>query len=313
MMGGRKTAFVYAGQGSQKTGMGHDLYEAEPVFRETLNSVDPSGEIRKLMFAGTQEALSQTENTQKCMVAFAVAMTALLRTNGIEPMMVAGLSLGEYSALNAAGVFTPKEAVELAAFRGKKMAEAAGNHPGKMTAVLGLQRESLQEIVNHAQKYGAITVANYNCPGQMVISGAIDAVNRAADAALQAGAKRCIPLAVSGAFHSPLMTSAADALRERFLDTSFPKMQVPVIFNCTAKPLSEGETIPELLEQQVKSSIYFEDTIRYMENCGIDTVIEIGPGKVLSGFIKKTAPGMTAYAVESEDGFRELMGGWREC
>lgn len=243
--------------------------------------------------------LNQTEYTQPCMVAFAAGMTAILYNKGIRPDYAAGLSLGEYSALCAAGVFTAKQAVELAAFRGKAMAAAAAGVPCGMTAVLGLDRDKLRAACEAAASEGVVEIANYNCPGQLVIGGQKAAVDAAAAKAKELGAKRCLPLKVSGPFHTSLLAPAGDALRERFKTEPFGEMQFPVLFNCLGHEMGEGDTVPALLERQVQSSVYMEDTIRRMAELGVEMIVEIGPGKVLSGFVKKTVPAIKTCAVET--------------
>ena len=292
-------AFLYAGQGSQHPGMGADLYEAYPEFKAVLDSADVDFDLKTVSFTDPDGVLNQTEYTQPCMVAFAAGMTAILYGMGIRPDYAAGLSLGEYSALQAAGVFTPAQAVSLAAFRGKAMASAAAGMACGMTAVLGLDREKLQQACQQASDAGVVEIANYNCPGQLVIGGQKEAVDKAAALAKELGAKRCMPLKVSGPFHTSLLAPAGDALREKFQEISFGQMAFPVLFNCLGREMGESDTIPALLEKQVQSSVYMEDTIRRLEELGVDTIVEIGPGKALSGFVKKTAPSIKTYAVET--------------
>ena len=294
-----KIAFLYAGQGSQHPGMGQDLYEAYPAYRAVLDGAEVGFDLKAVSFSDPDGVLNQTEYTQPCMVAFAAGMTAILAEKGIRPDYAAGLSLGEYSALEAAGVFTAKQAVELAAFRGKAMAAAAAGVPCGMTAVLGLDRDKLAEACKAAAGEGVVEIANYNCPGQLVIGGQKAAVDAAAAKAKEMGAKRCLPLKVSGPFHTSLLRPAGDALRERFKTESFGEMAFPVLFNCLGREMGEGDTIPALLERQVQSSVYMEDTIRRLADLGVDLVVEIGPGKVLSGFVKKTAPALKTCAVET--------------
>ena len=294
-----KIAFLYAGQGSQHPGMGQDLYEAYPAYRAVLDGAEVGFDLKAVSFSDPDGVLNQTEYTQPCMVAFAAGMTAILAEKGIRPDYAAGLSLGEYSALAAAGVFTAKQAVELAAFRGKAMAAAAAGVPCGMTAVLGLDRDKLAEACKAAGSEGVVEIANYNCPGQLVIGGQKAAVDAAAAKAKEMGAKRCLPLKVSGPFHTSLLRPAGDALRERFKTESFGEMAFPVLFNCLGREMGEGDTIPALLERQVQSSVYMEDTIRRLAELGVDLVVEIGPGKVLSGFVKKTAPALKTCAVET--------------
>lgn len=292
-------AFLYAGQGSQHPGMGADLYEAHPAFRAVLDAAGVDFDLKTTMFTDPDGVLNLTEYTQPCMVAFAAGMTALLAERGIVPDYAAGLSLGEYSALQCAGVFTAPQAISLAAFRGKAMAAAAAGRPCGMTAVLGLEREKLQEACRQAAGAGVVEIANYNCPGQLVIGGEQAAVDKAAALAKELGAKRCLPLKVSGPFHTSLLAPAGDALREKFKETAFGAMRIPVLFNCLGREMGPEDTIPALLEKQVQTSVYMEDTIRRLAELGVDTIVEIGPGKALSGFVKKTAPAIKTYAVET--------------
>ena len=292
-------AFLYAGQGSQHPGMGADLYEAHPAFRAVLDAAGVDFDLKTTMFTDPDGVLNLTEYTQPCMVAFAAGMTALLAERGIVPDYAAGLSLGEYSALQCAGVFTAPQAISLAAFRGKAMAAAAAGRPCGMTAVLGLDREKLQEACRQAAGAGVVEIANYNCPGQLVIGGEQAAVDKAAALAKELGAKRCLPLKVSGPFHTSLLAPAGDALREKFRETAFGAMRIPMLFNCLGREMGPEDTIPALLGKQVQTSVYMEDTIRRLAELGVDTIVEIGPGKALIGFVKKTAPAIKTYAVET--------------
>ena len=294
-------AFLYAGQGSQHPGMGADLYEAYPAFRAVLDSAaeQVDFDLKEVSFTDVGGVLNQTAYTQPATVAFAAGVTALLYERGIEPDYAAGLSLGEYSALHAAGVFSAAEAVSLVAFRGKAMTQAAQGMDCAMMAVLGLDVAALQSACDQAASLGVVEIANYNCPGQLVIGGEQAAVDKAAGLAKELGARRCMPLKVSGPFHTSLLAPAGDALREKFREISFGEMRIPVLFNCLGREMGPGDTIPALLERQVQSSVYMEDTIRRLAELGVDTIVEIGPGKALSGFVKKTAPAIKTYAVET--------------
>ena len=294
-----KLAILYAGQGSQHPGMGKDLYEAYPAFRAAFDAGELDFDLHKICFEDPDGVLNQTQYTQPCMVAFAAGVTAVLNEKGIRPDYVAGLSLGEYSALNAAGVLDAKTAIELTAFRGKAMAKAAEGIECGMTAVIALDRETLQACCDKAAALGVVQICNYNCPGQLVIGGEKAAVDAAAAAAKEAGAKRCLPLKVSGPFHTTLMHPAGDALAERFKSVAFGPMETPVLFNCLGHEKSEADTIPALLEKQVQSSVYMEDTLRRLGELGVDTILEVGPGKALTGFVKKTLTGVTCYTVET--------------
>lgn len=294
-----KLGFLYAGQGSQHPGMGRDLYDAYPAFRQVFDEAETDFDLRRVCFEDPEGVLSRTRYTQPCMVAFAAGLTAVLRERGIHPAAAAGLSLGEYSALHAAGVFDAQTAIRLVSFRGKVMEEASAGLSCSMTAVLGLDREPLRDVCREAAALGVVEIANYNCPGQLVIGGERAAVEQAAMLALERGAKRCLPLRVSGPFHTSLMAPAGQKLRDYFRNISFSEPQIPILFNCLGRQRQAAEAIPELLVRQVQSSVYLEDSIRAMANLGLSAVIEIGPGKILSGFVRKTVPGLPVYAVET--------------
>lgn len=325
MNGGRnlKTAFLFAGQGSQKVGMGKDLYDNNETFRRTIDSIKSDFDIKKMMFEGPLEALSQTRYTQPCMGAFAAGVIAILKEKGIKADYVAGLSLGEYSALYYAGVFDTQTFFDLISFRGKVMEEASIGIECKMSAVMGLESSKLRDICNeisgleisetddenklgvHSNSY--VTISNYNCNGQYVICGDVKAVEKAEIMAKEAGAKRIIPLKVSGPFHTKYMKKAGDELLKYFENIEFKKMEVPVVFNTTKSEQKSGETIKDILVSQVQSSIYMEDIIKYLEEKGVDTVIEIGPGKALSGFVKKTTDNISTYKIENMKDIYEIQ------
>ena len=309
-----KLGFLYAGQGSQHPGMGTDLYDAFPTLRSVIDQAADcvDFDLKEVSFTDSQGILNQTQYTQPCMVAFAAGLTVVLREQGIVPSAAAGLSLGEYSALHAAGVFDAATAVKLVAFRGKAMEEAAAGRESAMMAVLGLDREPLQAACEQASALGCVVIANYNCPGQLVICGEKAAVEQAAALAKEAGARRCLPLKVSGPFHTPLMAPAGEALAERFRTVDFHQPAIPVIFNCLGDVKPKDVTIPELLVRQVQSSVYMEDSIHTMAGLGIDAFVEIGPGKALSGFVKKTVPGLPVYAVETAADVEALVSAVKE-
>lgn len=298
-------AFLYAGQGSQHPGMGKDLYESYPEFREAFDSADLDFDLKEICFSDESGLINQTEYTQPSMVAFACGVTAILKNMGICPDYVAGLSLGEYSALNAAGVFDAKTAIELVAFRGKAMANAAKDMESAMAAVLMLDEKPLLDCCNKASEKGVVSICNYNCPGQLVIGGEKSAVDYACELAKEAGAKRCMPLNVSGPFHTSLMKPAGDKLKEKFETIDFNDMSIPVLFNCLGKEKSQDDNIPDLLEKQVQSSVYMDKTIRRLYELGVTRIVEIGPGKALSGFVKKTAK-ISCVAVETKEDIENL-------
>ncbi|SKB70104.1 [acyl-carrier-protein] S-malonyltransferase [Lachnospiraceae bacterium] len=320
-----KTAILYAGQGSQHAGMGKDFYEASETFRKAFDAAELSFDLHEMCFEDPNGLLSQTEYTQPCMTAFAMGVTAMLKEKNVQIDYAAGLSLGEYSALSAAGVLDPKETVETVAFRGKAMKDAAEGIDCGMTAVMNLEEDKLQECCDKASSEGVVSICNFNCPGQLVISGEKKAVDAASALASEAGARRCIPLKVSGPFHTSLMSPAGDKLKKRFESLTFNPMQIPVMFNYLGReitsedlggqdvtPESTSKAVPELLVQQVQKSVRMEMIIRRMIELGVDTFIEVGPGKTLSGFVKKTAKavGTDAYrtfSIDTLDDFNAMI------
>lgn len=301
-----KLAFLYAGQGSQHAGIGADLYEKYPEFREAFDSANLDFDIKKICFEDSDGIINETKYTQPCMVAFAAGVTAILNSKGIVPEYAAGLSLGEYSALHAAGVFDAKTAIELVAFRGQAMTDAAAGLDCAMHAVLGLGEEALADCCAKAEDKGVVQICNYNCPGQLVIGGETAAVEAASELAKEAGAKRCMPLKVSGPFHTSLMKPAGDALAEKFKSIDFKDMEFPVLFNCLGDVKEPNDSIAKLLEKQVQSSVYMDKTIAKLKDLGVDTIIEIGPGKALSGFVKKTVSDVTCISVEKAEDIESL-------
>ncbi len=310
-----KTAFLFAGQGSQHKGMGEDLYRDYEEFRQVYDSAETDFDLKKMCFEDEEGLLDQTKYTQPCMVAFAAGVSNILKTLGIKPDMLAGLSLGEYSALCASGVFDGKTAIKIAAFRGDAMTKAAEGIDPAMTAVMGLSREELQQCVEEAEGLGVVSICNDNCPGQLVIGGEKAAVSAAAEFAKNRGARRCVPLNVSGPFHTSLMKSAGDELEKYFTKIDFGKEKVPVIFNLTGKELQSDQSIPELLKGQVQSGVKMTDSLNYMLDKGVRRFVEIGPGKALTGFVKRCAKekqidDIECYTVETSDDIEALASSW---
>ena len=299
-----KTAFLYAGQGSQHPGMGADLYEAYPEFRAVLDSAEVGFDLKTVSFTDPDGVLNQTEYTQPCMVAFAAGMTAILAGKGIRPDYAAGLSLGEYSALCAAGVFTAKQAVELAAFRGRAMAAAAAGVPCGMTAVLGLDRDKLRAACEAAAPEGVVEIANYNCPGQLVCAGEKSQIEAFCQKVEEAGG-RAKMLAVSGGVHSPFMESASQALAQELAGMELAPSKVPVYANYTARPYDIAAK--ELLVNQVKNPVRWQETVERLAQLGVDTFIECGPGKTLCGLIRKTVKGATVLNVQDAETLRAAV------
>lgn len=308
---------VYAGQGSQRVGMGQDFYEKYDSFRETIDGATEAVknvtdmDVAKLCFEGPEEQLSQTKYTQPAMVAFAIGVTKLLKEAGITADYTCGLSLGEYSALYEAGAIDEADVMELIAKRGKYMAEASEGLDVKMAAVMGADRETVFECCDkaNAELKGEkiVQAANFNCPGQIVISGDALAVDKASAYLKEAGARRIVPLKVSGPFHTSLMKPAGDKLAEEFKNIAFNEEQSKVVFNCLGREKNDSEDIPTLLEKQVQSSVYLEDSIKYMVDAGVDTIIEIGPGKAISKFINKTVDDVKVYSIDSVEDFENTV------
>ena len=308
-------AFLYAGQGSQHAGMGRDLYAQYPVFRKIYDEAKLDFDLKTLSFEDPDGRINETRYTQPAMVAFACGVTAILKEMGIRPDFAAGLSLGEYSALACAEVISPETAIEMVAFRGKEMAKASAGVDCAMSAILGLSEEKLQEACAQAAAVGPVSICNYNCPGQLVIGGAREAVEEAAGLAQAFGAKRAIPLKVSGPFHTAYMKPAGDALAAYFENIQFAEPKCRVLYNVLGSGLPAGAPeaaeIPGLLVQQVQKPVRMEAVLRQLLADGVTEFIEIGPGKTLSGFVRKTAKDMgisdfRLMALETAEDFRQL-------
>lgn len=284
-----KIAFLFAGQGAQYAGMGKEIFdeydEAKEVFKIASKSLNM--DMEKLCFEGPDQELMKTENTQPSILTVDVAIMKVLESKGIKPDMVAGLSLGEYAALVEANVLDFAEAVALVKKRGKYMQEEVPIGKGTMAAIIGLEREKVEKIALEASSIGICEPANFNYPGQIVISGEIDAVNKACELAATEGGKGIV-LPVSAPFHCSMLNGASVKLDEELKTITVKKADKPVIANVTAEYYKE-DNIKELLVKQVASAVMWEDSILKMIDDGIDTFIEIGPGKSLTGFVKKIA------------------------
>lgn len=285
-----KIAFIFPGQGSQTVGMGQELAEkydsAKKIFQLADRSLDES--LRTLMFEGPQEELTKTVNAQPALLTASTAILSVLLENGIHADYVAGHSLGEYSALVAAEAISFQDAVRTVRKRGQLMEEAVPNGQGTMAAVLGMDREPLKRVTDEVTEKGfPVQLANLNSPGQIVISGSAEGVAKASELAKENGAKRCLPLNVSGPFHSSLMKPAADKFKDVLSSVTIKDAAIPVVANVTADPVFDAIRIQKMLVAQLYSPVLWEDTIVKLMDLGVDTFVEIGPGKVLSGLVKK--------------------------
>jgi [acyl-carrier-protein] S-malonyltransferase len=281
-----KTAFLFPGQGAQYLEMGKEIASNFTRSKEIFNIANEAlGFDIEEICNEQEETLNNTEYTQPAILTATIAILEAVKENGLKPDVVAGLSLGEYSALVANEVLDFREAVRLVRKRGKYMEEAVPKGEGSMAAVLGLQPNIVDNICQDIE--GTVMPANYNCPGQIVIAGEVDALNNACEKLEEAGAKRVIKLNVSGPFHTPMLSTAAEKLENELEKMEIRKMKIPYITNVTADYVSDDRDIKELLTKQVISPVRWEETIKKMIDDGVDTFIEIGPGKSLSGFVKK--------------------------
>jgi [acyl-carrier-protein] S-malonyltransferase len=282
------TSVMFPGQGSQHPGMGKDLYYNVPPSREIFERVSKAADVDMavLCFETDEAVLRQTQNAQLALYCTGLAAwQALSSANpGLKPQMMAGHSVGEYAALAAAGILEVEDGARLVKKRGELMAAAGSTRPGTMAAVLGLDRDELSSVVDEAGSDGVCVIANDNCPGQLVISGDIDAVQKASCLAGDRGARRVLPLNVSGAFHSPLMDESAKVLSQELAQTEFHPGWCPVVSNVTAKV---GDDWTALLTQQLSSPVLWTDSVRFMIGEGSTTFLECGAGEVLSGLVRR--------------------------
>lgn len=304
-----KIAFVFPGQGAQYVGMGKQIAQeyksAENIFNEASEAL--GFDVKKMVFESDEETLKITENTQPAIVTTSIACMQPLLENGIKPDVVAGLSLGEYSAHVAAGTMTFRDAVGLVRKRGKFMQEAVPIGVGTMAAVLGLSNDDIIECCKLASQDGIAEPANFNCPGQVVVAGEIKAVEKVVELAKEKGAKRSMLLPVSAPFHCSMLKPAGERLAAEMKNIELYDMKVPVAINVTGKYITDKHSVKEMLIKQVSTSVLWEECVKTMIADGVDTFIEIGPGKVLGGFIKKISKDVRTFNVEDIDSLNKTI------
>ena len=306
-----KIAFIFPGQGAQKAGMGKDFYENSKMAAEVIDRASELlGLDMKALCFEENDLLYQTEYTQAALVTVCMAMEKVLRERGLAPDVTAGLSLGEYCALYAAGVMSEKDAIATVRQRGILMQQAVPAGQGAMAAVLAMDAAAIEETIADIE---GVQIANYNCPGQIVISGKKEAVETACEKLKEAGAKRTIMLNVSGPFHSRMLTGAGEKLGEVLEQVEVHTPQIPYVANVTAQYVTDAAEVKPLLTKQVSSSVRWEQSVRTMLADGVDTFVEIGPGKTLSGFMRKIDRTVKVLNIEKLDDVAKVVEELKEC
>ncbi|RCW51652.1 MULTISPECIES: ACP S-malonyltransferase [Halanaerobium] len=299
--------FMFSGQGSQYVGMGKELYENYDEAKKVLDEANQilDFDLKDMIFNGPEENLNNTKNTQPAIYTVSAMVNSVLAANGLKPAAAAGHSLGEYSALHAAGVLSFEDGLKLVRRRGVLMDQADPDGKGTMAAVIGLADEEVEQVLKEVD--GIVTVANYNSPGQVVISGEVEAVGKAEKMLSEKGAKRVIPLSVSGAFHSPLMEPAKEELKNTIEAVDFNDAQIPLIANVTADYVKTNSEIKSALIKQLDNSVRWVETIERFKADGYEDYIEVGPGRVLKGLMRRIDRSLNAYNVEDEKSLKKTL------